>query len=699
MGGVIMKTALLLVLSSLLGACGSDVAPVNPPTPDGPPEPPPTPFTECDSEPTAYIRDAFLAITGRRPHGQAEIEVYHSLWTKAEEQGLDPRKTISTALTNAPEFASRWESVLMDAVRVQRTNAQNMVSCWGTTGGVPPGTNLAVRIRDSNASLTLPEGQATMLDVTRSALELDDISTIYRAQLFNLTSLPPGTANASPEAAELSQRADLGATFDSAWLRRDAVCLGCHNSQASVTDSDDPALDRHWPVAGLPENQVYGAIEPNAGTRAHGVFRISGFVGFGGHTPWGMSSSCGQFADPNGNLGNDIANIDTKLGSITGKRTTVYDLDAALKRGFDRLRGHGPTLVDGAIQDPDEALAWLVTLSMAEEMWREIVGSPLTIANGFPRNAAASELLSSLATELALSSYSLKHLVIQITTTDFFSRKAPEAGCGTPYSYPAVYDPWTTSEQDAAKRGNGPGDAIAWLAPRSMAIAASGALWNGTPLIQAFPSDGGSFCTGTCEDLTNFCDQFAVCCEEAAQTCAGEPPTNVDSIAFHRSVGVYLRNSEPGFRGLSFQARLAWEDRFASCSKPDGAPDFVDELIATAATKADATAADLVLAVKDRIINEPVIQPGEEGPLAALLGPLTTPAASVDSAALRHYCGVLLASPQFTLSGLPGRDGEVPLLTPASAQSSAVCNRLNDVSIGGGKHVECTADAISIAAD
>ncbi len=662
-----MKRALLLPL--MMFACGSDIAPVDPPTPDGPIEPPPTPFTECDSEPTAYIRDAFLAITGRRPHGQAEIEVYHQLWTKAEEQGLDPRATVSTALTNAPEFASRWESVLMDAVRVQRINVQNMERCWGTAGIPTVTPEIARRIRDSKASTeSAANNAANMLDVTRSALALDDLSTVYRAQLFNLVSLPPGTANASAQAAELAQRADLGATFDSAWLRRDTVCLGCHNSQASVTDNDDPLLDRHWPVAGLPENQVYGTtIERDAGTRAHGVFRVAGFVGFGNNTPWGLSQDCGTFLDSTAipsPIGDDIANIDTKLGSINGKRTTVYDLDEALKNGFDRLRGVGPTLVDGAIVDPDEALAWLVTLSMVEEVWREIVGGSLTIANGFPRNATSSELLSSLATELAKSNYSLKHLVAKITTTDFFSRRAPEAGCGTPYSYPAVYDPWTTSEQDPDKRGNGPGDAVAWLAPRSMAIAASGALWHGTTLIQPFPNE-----------------------------------FDPDDVGFQRSVGIYLRNSEPGFRGLSFQARLAWEDRFASCSKPDGTPDFIDELISGAASQPAATAADLVLAVKDRIINEPVIQTGEALLLETLLGPLTATASSVDPVALRHYCGVLLASPQFTLSGLPGRDGDVPLLTPAGAQTTAVCDRLNDVSIGGGKHVECTVDAISIAAD
>ncbi len=687
--------SLMLPAFLAIAACGSDVAPTDP-IPDGPTEPPTTPFTECDSEPNAFIRDAFLAITGRRPLGQAEIDVYRQLWTAAEGQGLDPRATVSTALTHSKEFAPRWESALMDALRVQRTNVQSMQGCWGSAGEPTVTIDLASRIRDTDAALSVPQGSATMLDVARSALALDDLSTIYRAQLFNLVSLPPGTANVSPIAAELSQRADLGATFDSAWLHRDTVCLGCHNSEASVTDSDDPAFDRHWPVAGLPEKAVYGVSSGVAGARAHGAFRIAGFVG-GGSTPWGLSGNCGSFAEP-GTVDDDIADIDTKLASLSGKRTTVYELDAALHRGFERLRGHGPTLANGAITDPDEALAWLVTLAMTEEIWREIIGSPLTIANGFPRNPASSELLGKLATELAVSGYSLQRLVVAITTTDFFSRKAPEAGCGAPYSYPAVYDPWTTSEQDPAARGNGPGDALAWLAPRTLAIAASGALWNSTTLIDAFPSDGGAFCTGSCAELTDFCDQFAFCCAEARQTCSGGGPTpNADSVAFHRSVGVYLRNSEPGFRGLSFQARLAWEDRFGSCAKPDGNADFIDELLAGAAAHPEAKVFDLVRALKDRIVSEPVIQPGESSVLEALLGPMEAPASNVDPDSFRHLCGVLLGSPQFTLSGLPGRDGEVPLLTPAGASTTAVCNRLEGVSVGGGKHARCANDTITIA--
>ena len=35
---------------------------------------------------------------------------------------------------------------------------------------------------------------------------------------------------------ELARRADFGETFDSGFLHRNNVCLGCHNSERSVTE-------------------------------------------------------------------------------------------------------------------------------------------------------------------------------------------------------------------------------------------------------------------------------------------------------------------------------------------------------------------------------------------------------------------------------------------------------------------------------
>src|SRR6185369_4319588 len=122
----------------------------------------------------------------------------------------------------------------------------------------------------------------------------------------------------------------------------------CHNSEHSVTDSDDPALDRHWPVPGLAERAVYGISTGLDADRVHAVFRVDGFIE-GTLRPWGWSDACGSFTP---NVGDDIAGVDGKLGSLTGKRLTVYQLEAALARGFNKLRGQLPPIgLDGAIAD------------------------------------------------------------------------------------------------------------------------------------------------------------------------------------------------------------------------------------------------------------------------------------------------------------------------------------------------------------
>ena len=39
-------------------------------------------------------------------------------------------------------------------------------------------------------------------------------------------------------------------------------------------------------------------------------------------------------------------------------------------------------------------------------------------------------------------------------------------------------------------------------------------------------------------------------------------------VPFERGVGMFLRNSERGFRGLDFQARLVWENHYGACARP-----------------------------------------------------------------------------------------------------------------------------------
>ena len=650
-------------------------------------------FDECAGGAASFVRQAFLALDGRRPRSQAEVDVYVDLYDQAVAQERDPIELVARAIMNRPEFAARWIDVVMDALSVQRIDIQGEASCWDQPARQAVAPALAAAIRDGRATGGGDGAPFTMLDLAASAIALDDLTPIYRAQLFSLVSHPQPAANVGRVEAELARRADFGATFDASWLHRDTVCLGCHTSDASVTDRDDPDHDRHWPVPGAPELAVYGNALGISAERAHAPFRVDGFVDEGNVRPWGWSAACGTFASP-ASLGDDPAAVDGKLASVTGRRGTVYDLEAALARGFAALRADGaPT---GPIADPDTALAWLVTLKITEDVWRQVTGTTLTISNYFPRNEAASELLYALASELVASGYSLKALLVRIVASDYFDRLPPDARCGpSPYTYPPVFDPWVIADADPLRQGNGPGDAVTAADARTLLGAAAAALeWGPPPLASRFPDYGEPRCDElTCQALQSVCNGQGACCTTYAAACQQPGVLPLTELPFLRGVGVFLRNSERGFRGLDFQARLAWQDRHGACAKPRWVEqDFVDRLAAAGAADAEATAHDAIAALKDRLVGEPGIAEGAEADaLAAIVGALDGPAAGVGADALRRVCGALLESPQFLLQGIAGRGGERPRLTPADAGYDHVCGELAASGLGvAGAAVTCT---------
>ena len=172
-----------------------------------------------------------------------------------------------------------------------------------------------------------------------------------------------------------------------------------------------------------------------------------------------------------------------------------------------------------------------------------------------------------------------------------------------------------------------------------------------------------------------------------------------EELPFQRSVGLFLRNSERGFRGLDFQARLSWEDRYGACARPRWVrEDFIDRLATAAAADTSATARDAVTALKDRLIGEPKIEGGAEAAaLAAIVGDLAGPASGVSADALRRVCGALLGSPQFLLQGIAGRGGDRPRLTPATASFDAVCAGLATTGLGTpGLVVTCSPGALAL---
>jgi hypothetical protein len=696
----------LVAAASLLGGCGGCGDPSS--APDAGVDP--FTYDQCDSDTEAWVKNAYLAIVGHRPRGQAEVDVYVALHdqiaalAEADATAIDPKAAVAAAMAAEPGYLARWTSHFLDALRVPRVDDQAMEECYGERRRASPTDQLAAHVRDHPPTAAGPGGAFTLLDLVESALVLDDVTPIYRGHLFALVNFPIPAANVPPVEAELARREDFGQVFDSAYLNRDLVCLQCHNSQVSVTDHDDPELDRHWPLAGLFEASLYGASSGIDAARAHAVFRFDGFAagpfGDGPRRPWSWSSVCGSFSSA---VGDDPAGIEGRFGGLSGRRLTVYDLDAALARGVDALRG-GALIVGGGgeIAEPDHALAFLVAATIVEGVWKEVVGTGLTISNYFPRNAAMRDTLDDLTSRFIASGYSVRALVTAIVSSDWFSRRLPEEACGDgPYAYPNVYDPWVISDDDEARRGNGPGDAVAAVSARTLIRTAHAALEWAEPGNLDFPPGDGGFCVGlSCPQLENAC-QFGFCCDTFQAQCFGEGG-GTDELGFQQGIGAFLKNGDRGFRGLDFQARLVWEDRFAGCADPAGGDDFIDQVIAAAAARADATVGDVIVAVKDRLIGEPGIDPAREATALAELfgGPLDRPASTVADleARTRQLCGVLLSSPQFVLSGVAGRGGEVPRLTPPAWQSGPVCERVAPRIEQVGVAVACDGGEVTVTA-
>ena len=180
-------------------------------------------------------------------------------------------------------------------------------------------------------------------------------------------------------------------------------------------------------------------------------------------------------------------------------------------------------------------------------------------------------------------------------------------------------------------------------------------------------------------------------------------PTTLEEEAWDNAVGLFTSPSKRGFRGLGFQALLTWEARYGGCD-PGGQQDFISTLVAHAATVPEATVGDAVIALKDRLVSEPVIDAGEVAPLEAILGrSLATPATQVSAAdleaGLRQVCGALVVQPQFLLGGIGTKDAdEIPVLTIPENDYPASCAavRGNFERLGDGASVECADASLSV---
>lgn len=674
-------------------------------------------WTACQASDQAWVRRALQAIAGRRALGQAEVNAYEDAikalrTAQRKAAGLpddgapplpdggdleEPRRLVARTMMAERAFRERWSDFLLDALHVNRIEVKNQEGCYGPPNpdAIDDGS-IAAYVRDHDPSATAPPLQDfTVGQLLSSALQLDDLSVVYRANLFAMMRLPLKGANVDFAAMERIRRQDFGALFSSAYVHRDLVCLGCHNSEFSVTYSQDPAQNRHWAIPGLFEQALYGASSgkhppEEAATkgaddlRAYSIFRVTDVVvdcvesppppddcavDPASRQPWGWAKGCGGFKTP---LSDDPLGVDAYFGSVRstpdaptrGLRASIWDVERALHHGVDLLAAHGLQRgAGGVLVEPDEAFAYLVAENIVEKVWDEVMGHRLTIANYFPRTQVQRDILMALTEHFVATRFSLKALLLDIVAHPAFNLKSPDEGCGVAaYELPTIFDPWTTSESDLGKRGNSPADSVFAVSARPLLRSFHRSM--GWPALAEYPHDG-----------------------------------SVE--AFEASVGFFLKDAEPGFRGLDFQGRLTWEDAYGQCRDASLGSDFITHLVAQAQAHPGATVGDAVLALKDRLLGEPAVDPAEQADLEALLG---TPLAATDLSNLdqkvRAVCGVLVSTPQFMLGGVAPKDTRtVPALTPPEVSYAGTCATVAQHLAGSGSPYTLTCGSSTIAAN
>jgi hypothetical protein len=664
---------LLLVAAGAALLGGQQVSAERAPDPQGAH---PEAWTACQASDQAWVRRAILALTGRKPWGQAEVNAYEDVARGLVPagavvppprehvrvgRGLSPgRRLVAEALMASDDFRLRWSDLFMDALHVVRIEDKSQKTCYGDPIPAPfDDGSLAAWVRDHQATDAMPPVPGfKMHELLSSALEQDDLSVLYRAHLFAMMSRPIYGANLDAVGRERSRRQDFGGVFDATYIHRDLVCLSCHNSEKSKTFDADPQKNRAWPVSGLFEDALFGAStgkhpsaeELSKGTdflRGHSMLRYDGVTNAPGSVPpfgWD-GKSCGAYAHP---TSDPLLHVDTYFGSIRGENATVWDLEASLHRGVDRLAEHGLTVEKkGTIADPDEAFAYLVAENIVDQVWSEVMGSGLTIANYFPRTSIQRDTLKELTDDFVASHFSLRTLLLDVVGHPAFNLLPPSAGCGeSPYAFPNLWNPWTTSSEDPKKRPNGVGDGVFAISSRPLVRSLHRAMeW---PTLPEYPA----------------------------------PAT------FQQSLGFFLKDADPGFRGLDFQGRLAWEGAYASCAK-QGSRDFISRVVEAAAGVHGATVGDAVIAVKDRLLGEPWIDPkGETAALEAVVGArlLSRDLTGLEGR-LRRACGVFVSTPEFMLGGTtPPDTREAPKLTPVEhsyeASLTSIASLLSSRRIG-----------------
>lgn len=714
------RFALAAAVAALLAACA-----------------PPAPPDDAGNE--NFVIKAMIVLTGKRPKGAEEVDVLADL------SALLGRKWVVRMLMERPEFEEQWTHHLVDYMRVQRggrrsqpagcfaeplyVNAEGKpISDQGVIAQVIRDNPPNVAVPGTNALLSLQAEQAApetaaynVNDVIRSSIRKNDLSPILSAYVFPFAAR--GVTSLGGESGRLVQ----GDVFNDTFLHRNTMCMSCHTASFSV--SNEPGWVRTWAIPFLTENGVYGDNFPNPTKTRKGISPIfrQDIALADDETadptlrPWGMKAACGRYRTNFAGLGaitpvitnsdGDETEVDPYFAGVTGTRIGVGDMVAAYRSGYQKIKQDGisitgQTATDLYLTPPDESLAYMVASTLSMFVWETVMGEPLTIANYYARTESQMMMRWHLTHFFVADGFNLRGLLERILLSDYFNRRAPlYSQQDVPYHLPLILNPWIQtvacpSEDDVpphvseAAYGeacrNGRGAVVHRWRSRTLLSTIGHALGWSQPDIYA-------------------------------------PTSGFPDINLARFTGQYHHDLDAGNKSVIFQGLLGYESVVGACEKTTGSePDWIDHLLGVVqpggGNGPPPRLQDLVLAVKDRLIQYPVLgsYPPPEGDgtpnaflpgatkvattgkseaqvIADLFGAsLNTHAFKVDGleTGLRRYCGVLLKSPQFVLDGprppMPDYRPEFRVCLPGQPCTYFdMCKGYGNVLARLGQHVQC----------
>lgn len=663
----------------------------------------------CDSGDEAFVQRVMPLIWGRRPHGAHEVKAW------AEMARTYGRVVVVSAMTRDQAYVDRWSDWITDTLLIARTGDRSYAACFGNPMIHQEQGELARYIAQTPALLGQYREPFNMADVVRSSVLADDLSAAWRVNLFARMNRPVTGANVGPREMEENRRTAFGDEFYSAYLNRNLTCLPCHNSEYSVTGDEDPAKDHTWEVTGLFEKAILGSSYGLESDSAYQPFRYSDLMDkdTASVSPWGLAITCGLFTPPD-QMNTDYLGQEGYLIQPLGEAGSVWHVETYLSEGIDNLQQHGLIRGEYMKVDGPDALAWLLGMSIVDQVWLEATGARLTIANNFPRNEGQKLRLEELTNTFVQSRFSLRNLLVEITQDDYYNQGSPSQCQADPYGMDPIYHAWSPSEEDPKQRGNGPGDQVHRQTARTLIRSVHDSLGWAQP--SSFLAYG---------------DPMAV---------------------LQTNLGAFMRTSQPGFNGTDFQGALAFEGAYGACAKPstggagDGcrvtpgyggcascgcqscvcaldeyccdvqwdsvcvslcndscggcggglaAPldDYVTRLLAGAITQG-ATVGDLVLALKDRLVAQGQVGEEERVLMEQLLASqFSTPVSDSPAleSALRVLCGALLLSPDYFLA-------VDPLPVPASPRlaldKEKDCQRVMQLMAAEGITTTCPGESL-----